>query len=182
MTRFKVEEASTILHDVADALPCTSVEVEEIIIMVQVSAATIQVATKCHIDSTTYSVTSDDNTITVDGSEFDLLLLTSVRWSSWRLSSCFEYNASDNEIESDESESEESEQEVSGSESDQRDKFRQDSYPETSSSLSSLSLSSLSISLSLELALYSKQLESLQLLSSFRSPTLFHLETISVSS
>ena len=47
-----------------------------------------------------------------------LLLPTFVRRSSWKLSSCVEYIASDNEIESDESESEEGKQEVSGSESE----------------------------------------------------------------
>ena len=50
----------------------------------------------------------------IDDSEYDLLLPASVKWSSWRLSDCSEYNAS----ESDESESEESEQEDSGSESE----------------------------------------------------------------
>ena len=49
-----------------------------------------------------------------DDSEYDLLLPTSVKWSSWRLSDCSEYNAS----QSAESESAESEQEVSGSESE----------------------------------------------------------------
>ena len=49
-----------------------------------------------------------------DDYEHDLLLPTSVKWSSWRLSDCSECNAS----QSDESESEESEQEVSGSASE----------------------------------------------------------------
>ena len=45
-----------------------------------------------------YSVTSDDDSI--DDSEYDLLLPTCVRWSSWRLSDCSEYNASESESES----------------------------------------------------------------------------------
>ena len=75
-------------------------------------SGTTQATINCHISGSTYSVTSGDDSI--DDSEYDLLLPASVKWSSWKLSDCSEYNAS----ESAESESEESEQEDSRSESE----------------------------------------------------------------
>ena len=75
-------------------------------------SGTTQATINWHISGSTYSVTSGDDSI--DDSEYDLLLPASVKWSSWKLSDCSEYNAS----ESAESESEESEQEDSRSESE----------------------------------------------------------------
>ena len=93
----------------------------EEITIVSHKSGTIQATINCHISGSIYSVTSDDDSI--DDAEYDLLLPTCVRWSSWRLSDCSEYNASESESESEgedrnlQSENEE-ESEVSGSDSD----------------------------------------------------------------
>ena len=93
--------------------------VGEEITIVSHKSGTVQATINCHISGSTYSVTSDNDSI--DDSEYDLLLPTCVRWSSWRPSDCSEYNASESESESEDrnlqSENEE-ESEVSGSESD----------------------------------------------------------------
>ena len=84
---------------------------EEITVVTHKSGTTHAMINR-RISGSTYLVTSDDDSI--DDSEYDLLLPTCVRWSSWRLSDCSEYDAS----KSSESEGGESEQEVSGSESE----------------------------------------------------------------
>ena len=79
--------------------------VGEEITIVSHKSGTTQATINCHISGSTYSVTSGDDSI--DDSEYDLLLPASVKWSSWKLSDCSEYNASES-----------SEQEDSGSESE----------------------------------------------------------------
>ena len=99
--------------EVADGAELNPEElVGEEITVVSHKSGTTQAMINRHNSGSTYLATSSDDSI--DDSEYDLLLPTCVRWSSWRLSDCSEYDAS----ESSESESGESEQEVSGSESE----------------------------------------------------------------